>query len=300
MRRSPFIVAEPAPPVNDEAAPGLIDTAVPRLPGPGVPAAPVAARSQLPARASALYSPIERASGRSLMQSAGVFRRLSQAESSLKSKSRGRSRSSSSKPRRQADAAETAAAPAAPAARPFFIVAVAVAALAAIVVIGLVTWRTIGADSAQPIVSGAFHRDNVLLVTIDTLRRDRVGVYGDKDGLTPNIDRLANAGIRFDDAFTEVPETLPAHTSILTGLTPRTHGIHNNGTFGLGRGPATMATPVTIKSMPAESVSSRRRDQRRRTARPWATICRNSWAIFAPYAVSDDSLPPSRRSFHGR
>ncbi len=137
---------------------------------------------------------------------------------------------------------ETASTPAAPAVRPLFIVAVAAAAVIAIVVIGLITWRTLGADSAQPIVTGAFQGDNVLLVTIDTLRRDRLGVYGDKDGLTPNLDRLANSGIRFDNAFSEVPETLPAHTSILTGLTPRSHGIHNNGTFGLGRGPATMAT----------------------------------------------------------
>ncbi|MDE3154451.1 MAG: sulfatase-like hydrolase/transferase [Acidobacteriota bacterium] len=160
----------------------------------------------------------------------------------MKSKSRGRSRSSSPKPRRQTEPAQATPAPAPPHARPLFIVGVAVVALVAIVVIGVVTWRTIGADTAPPIVTGAFKGDNVLLVTIDTLRRDRLGVYGDRDGLTPNLDRLANTGIRFDDAFSEVPETLPAHTSIMTGLTPRSHGIHNNGTFGLGKGPATMAS----------------------------------------------------------
>jgi arylsulfatase A-like enzyme/Flp pilus assembly protein TadD len=160
----------------------------------------------------------------------------------LKSKSRGRSRSSSSRSRRKVETAQPVSTSATPAPRPFFLVGVAAAALIAITAIGLFTWRTLGGENARPIASGAFHGDNVLLITIDTLRRDRLGVYGDPNGLTPNMDRLANTGIRFDDAFSEVPETLPAHTSILTGLTPRATGIHNNGTFKLGAGPPTMAT----------------------------------------------------------
>jgi arylsulfatase A-like enzyme/Flp pilus assembly protein TadD len=82
---------------------------------------------------------------------------------------------------------------------------------------------------------------NVLLITIDTLRADRVGAYGNPSGLTPTLDRLADSGIRFESAYTPVPMTLPAHASILTGLEPFGHGIHNNTTSRLGRTP-TLAT----------------------------------------------------------
>jgi arylsulfatase A-like enzyme/tetratricopeptide (TPR) repeat protein len=120
------------------------------------------------------------------------------------------------------------------------------ATLVAIVALGLIgffAWRSLSTGDRQPaLASGSLRGDNVLLITIDTLRQDRLDVYGNPNGLTPNLDQLANAGVRFAHAFSEVPETLPAHTSILTGLTPRDHGIHSNGTFRLGAGPATMAT----------------------------------------------------------
>jgi len=83
---------------------------------------------------------------------------------------------------------------------------------------------------------------NVLLVTIDTLRKDRVGAFGDRQGLTPTLDRLAADGIRYTRAFSHVPMTLPAHTSILTGLTPRRHGVRNNTTFRLDDRVPTLAT----------------------------------------------------------
>jgi arylsulfatase A-like enzyme/Flp pilus assembly protein TadD len=65
---------------------------------------------------------------------------------------------------------------------------------------------------------------NVVLVTIDTLRADRVGT-----GVAPALDRFATAGIQFTAARTPVPLTLPAHTSLLTGALPATHGVHVNG-----------------------------------------------------------------------
>ncbi len=79
---------------------------------------------------------------------------------------------------------------------------------------------------------GALQGGNVLLVTIDTLRADRVGAYGG-GALTPALDRLAAAGIRFSHAYSHAPLTLPAHTSIFTGLTPATHGVHDNGAAGV-------------------------------------------------------------------
>src|SRR5262245_10969622 len=54
---------------------------------------------------------------------------------------------------------------------------------------------------------------NVLLVTIDTLRADHVGAYGNQLGLTPTIDRLAREGVRFTHAYAHVPLALPSHTT---------------------------------------------------------------------------------------
>ena len=88
---------------------------------------------------------------------------------------------------------------------------------------------------------GSLRGANVLLVTIDTLRQDRVGAYGNRSGLTPTIDRLAAAGVRFSHAFTPAPLTLPAHASILTGRSPNGHGIHNNTRFRLDAAVPTLA-----------------------------------------------------------
>lgn len=74
---------------------------------------------------------------------------------------------------------------------------------------------------------------NVLLITLDTTRADRLGCYGYRSGSTPNLDELAAAGTRFQNAYCQVPLTLPSHASILTGLNPCRHGVHNNGTYAL-------------------------------------------------------------------
>ncbi|MEM6705984.1 MAG: sulfatase-like hydrolase/transferase [Acidobacteriota bacterium] len=68
---------------------------------------------------------------------------------------------------------------------------------------------------------------NVLLLTVDTLRADRVSAYGSRVS-TPNLDRLAAEGVLFTSASTTVPFTLPAHTSIMTGLYPPSHGVREN------------------------------------------------------------------------
>jgi choline-sulfatase len=77
---------------------------------------------------------------------------------------------------------------------------------------------------------------NVLLVTIDTFRADRVGV-----GLTPAIDRLAATGLRFTQARTAVPLTLPSHATIHTGLLPPAHGVRENGVGALADSHQTIA-----------------------------------------------------------
>jgi choline-sulfatase len=82
---------------------------------------------------------------------------------------------------------------------------------------------------------------HVLLVTIDTLRADHLGCYGDKEAETPVLDGLAGRGTRFAVAVAHVPLTTPSHASILTGLTPLRHGIRDNGRFALPEGIPTLA-----------------------------------------------------------
>jgi len=74
---------------------------------------------------------------------------------------------------------------------------------------------------------------SLLLITLDTTRADALGCYGGPDWITPNLDRLAREGVRFEQARTVTPITLPSHATILTGLYPFEHGIRDNGTFQL-------------------------------------------------------------------
>jgi arylsulfatase A-like enzyme/Flp pilus assembly protein TadD len=76
-------------------------------------------------------------------------------------------------------------------------------------------------------------KPNVLLITVDSLRVDHLGAYGGTLVPTPAIDALAGGGVRFDDAVTVVPITLPSHASILTGLYPARHGVRDNGPYPL-------------------------------------------------------------------
>ncbi len=74
---------------------------------------------------------------------------------------------------------------------------------------------------------------NILLITVDTLRYDRLSIYDSRYVRTPNIDRLGQRSFVFKRAFTHNPCTLPAHTNILTGTTALYHGISDNSGFHL-------------------------------------------------------------------
>lgn len=87
----------------------------------------------------------------------------------------------------------------------------------------------------------ARERPNVVLVTVDTVRADRIGCYGYPKGETPNLDQLAREGVRFEQAFSPVPLTLPAHASILTGTYPSYHGVRDNSGFILAPEHPTLA-----------------------------------------------------------
>ncbi len=82
---------------------------------------------------------------------------------------------------------------------------------------------------------------NVLLVTIDTLRADRVGSYGYAAAKTPVLDRLSASGVRFADATAHAPLTYPSHVAILTGRYPGSFGIRLNGMNPLPASAITLA-----------------------------------------------------------
>ncbi len=94
----------------------------------------------------------------------------------------------------------------------------------------------------------ASHPVNVLLVTLDTTRADRLG-----RGFTPNVDRVAAQGLRFTEARSVVPLTLPAHASIMTGYLPAGHGVHLNGSGRL-TGPPTIAVDLQDRGYATRAV----------------------------------------------
>ena len=70
---------------------------------------------------------------------------------------------------------------------------------------------------------------NLLIITVDTLRADRVGAYGYPRAQTPAMDALAARGVRFERAYTTAPITLTSHASLMTGRYPPGHGARHNG-----------------------------------------------------------------------
>ncbi len=75
----------------------------------------------------------------------------------------------------------------------------------------------------------ADQRANLILITVDTLRRDHVGIYGYSRPTTPHIDHFARSSLVFDDAIAVYSQTAPAHASLFTGMDPIVHGLLHNG-----------------------------------------------------------------------
>jgi arylsulfatase A-like enzyme len=108
----------------------------------------------------------------------------------------------------------------------------------AIILIGVTAWRmrvpttlrTAGGIVVGHLPAGVRLSDlNVLLVTLDTTRADRIGAYGFRGIETPWLDRLAREGVVFGQAASSAPLTLPAHSSLFTGRLPAQHGVRENG-----------------------------------------------------------------------
>ncbi|HSQ79239.1 MAG TPA: sulfatase-like hydrolase/transferase [Candidatus Bathyarchaeia archaeon] len=96
---------------------------------------------------------------------------------------------------------------------------------------------------STPLSAGAADA-NVLLITIDTLRADRLSCYDKGRGPTPVLDGLAARGVLFERAFAHNPTTLPSHANILSGLTPLAHGVSENSKSVFPAGLPTMASDL--------------------------------------------------------
>ena len=115
----------------------------------------------------------------------------------------------------------------------------AIATAAALVALAGIAWFLYRASNTVTIERRA--DQNILLITIDTLRADALGCYG-AAVRTPNLDQLASEGLRFDFAHAHAVLTRPSHTSILTGLYPYEHGVRDHSGYRMKTGTPTIAT----------------------------------------------------------
>ena len=112
-------------------------------------------------------------------------------------------------------------------------------------VAGLAGAATLAAAILWPRLPGSVRREpglDVLLITIDTLRADALGCYGNTAVETPWIDRLAAGGVRFEQVHAQNVVTLPSHANILSGRYPLDHGVRDNSGFRFPAGVDTLAT----------------------------------------------------------
>ena len=82
---------------------------------------------------------------------------------------------------------------------------------------------------------------NLLVITLDTIRADRLGAYGNTRVRTEFIDELADQGVLFESCIAPTPLTLPSHTSLFTGTYPVLHGVRDNGNYVVPKDLTTMA-----------------------------------------------------------
>ncbi len=100
--------------------------------------------------------------------------------------------------------------------------------LATLVLLGLSLASSSCGAHEQAAKGPASPYKHILLISMDTTRADALAVYGGTAAKTPRLDKLANTGVRFQNATTAAPSTLASHTSIMTGLHPRRHGVARN------------------------------------------------------------------------
>lgn len=130
----------------------------------------------------------------------------------------------------------------------WFLAAGLVAVGGLLLIVALVSLRPVR-DPADRIVRlwdrQGIEKPNVILISLDTTRADRLGCYGYADAKTPAIDELARRGVLFTQAASPAPLTLPAHSSMMTGFYPTYHGVRLNGTTALSQKQITLAEALS-------------------------------------------------------
>src|SRR3984957_14292768 len=98
----------------------------------------------------------------------------------------------------------------------------------------VIRWSWVGAALTTSVLAAApktpssiTKPPNIILITLDTTRADRMGFLGSKRGLTPNLDALARQSVAFTRAYAQVPLTPPSHATILTGTYPQFHQVND-------------------------------------------------------------------------
>lgn len=128
---------------------------------------------------------------------------------------------------------------------------------------------------AAPAPPPAPPRPSVLLITLDTTRADRLGCYGFAPASTPSLDRLAASGVRFAEAWSAAPITLPSHLTMMTGCTPVTHGVRDNGGARYDGHVPTLAARFAAQGYATAAVVS-------------APVLDSVWGANAGFAVYDE------------
>jgi choline-sulfatase len=122
-------------------------------------------------------------------------------------------------------------------------------------------------------------RLNLVLVTIDTLRPDRLGCYGYSKIETPNLDKLAQRGVLFENAVCQAPLTAPSHASMMTGLNPTAHKVRNTGGFVLA-GFETLATLLERRGFDTAAFVG-------------SSVLKKRFGFGQGFAIYDDEMPAS-------
>ena len=145
---------------------------------------------------------------------------------------------------------------------------------------GVVLFATALAGTSCNRSGGSRAEGPIVLISIDTLRADRLPAYGYKGTRTPNIDRLVADGILFENAYSHSPQTLPSHTSILTGELPFEHGVRDNIGFTVRKPQQTLPQLLRERGYATGGFVS-------------AYVLRKQVGIDQGFDRYDDELPPA-------
>jgi arylsulfatase A-like enzyme/Flp pilus assembly protein TadD len=125
---------------------------------------------------------------------------------------------------------------------------------------------------------------NLLLITLDTVRADRISCYGSERVSTPSIDHIARDGVLFENAIAPAPLTLPSHTTIMTGLYPNAHGIRDNSTNRISEKAVTLAEILSGKGYETGAVVG-------------AFILDSDYGLSQGFQYYNDELPGPSQNF---